>query len=250
MVSRDHQPTVSIEATGAEERIEHVAVLGGGSAGFLAALTLKTRLPQLKVTVVHSSKIPIIGVGEGSTFTMPIFLHGYLGIDPALFHQEVRPTYKLGIRFLWGPRPRFHYAFTTQLDGHRPNLPKGNGFYCFEDYDFADLTGALMGHERGFMRQNDGGPLVDTSMAYHLENVPFVEFLEKRAREIGVVIVDAFLDEVTPVDGTSHRSMRNKKGHLVLAGHSDRVEFRPAGHRARCGFAGGRGIHRDLATRR
>lgn len=42
----------------------------------------------------------------------------------------------------------------------------------------------------------------------------------------GAVIVDAFLDEVTPVDGAAHPSMKNKKGHLVLAGHSDRVEFR------------------------
>ena len=42
----------------------------------------------------------------------------------------------------------------------------------------------------------------------------------------GAVIVDAFLDETTPVDGGSHPGMRNRKGHLMLAGHNDRVEFR------------------------
>ena len=42
----------------------------------------------------------------------------------------------------------------------------------------------------------------------------------------GAVIVDAFLDETTPVDGGSHPSMHNRAGHIVLAGHDDRVEFR------------------------
>ena len=42
----------------------------------------------------------------------------------------------------------------------------------------------------------------------------------------GAVIVDAFLDEMTPVDGGSHPGMKNRKGHLTLAGHNDRVEFR------------------------
>lgn len=42
----------------------------------------------------------------------------------------------------------------------------------------------------------------------------------------GALIVDAFLDEITPVDGGSHPGMKNKKGHIVFAGHSDRVEFR------------------------
>lgn len=41
----------------------------------------------------------------------------------------------------------------------------------------------------------------------------------------GAVIVDAFLDDVTPVAGPN-RGMHSRKGHLVLAGHNDRVEFR------------------------
>lgn len=42
----------------------------------------------------------------------------------------------------------------------------------------------------------------------------------------GAVIVDAHLDQTVPVDGGAHPGMKNKQGHLVLAGHSDRVEFR------------------------
>ena len=42
----------------------------------------------------------------------------------------------------------------------------------------------------------------------------------------GAVIVDAFLEDTRPVDGGQHPGMKSKLGHLVLAGHSDRVEFR------------------------
>lgn len=42
----------------------------------------------------------------------------------------------------------------------------------------------------------------------------------------GAVIVDAMLEDLTPLDGKDHPGMRREKGHLVLAGHNDRVEFR------------------------
>lgn len=42
----------------------------------------------------------------------------------------------------------------------------------------------------------------------------------------GAVVVDAFLDDITPVDGSLHPGAKNKQGHIVLAGHDDRVEFR------------------------
>ncbi|MEZ6089635.1 MAG: DUF1080 domain-containing protein [Pirellulaceae bacterium] len=42
----------------------------------------------------------------------------------------------------------------------------------------------------------------------------------------GAVIVDAFLDDITPVDGKPHPGKDLRSGHLVLAGHDDRVEFK------------------------
>lgn len=42
----------------------------------------------------------------------------------------------------------------------------------------------------------------------------------------GAVIVDAYLDDLSPVDGRPHPGLRNRKGHITLAGHNDRVEFR------------------------
>ncbi|MEO0413881.1 MAG: tryptophan halogenase family protein [Verrucomicrobiota bacterium] len=172
------------------KRIKNVIVLGGGSAGFLAAITLKKRIPEFNVSLIHSSKIPIIGVGEGSTFTMPQYLHGYLGLDPGTFHEIVKPTYKLGIKFLWGERDHFMYTFNGQLDTRLPHLPKANGFYSLDNFDYGELNAALMAHDKGFARQSDGGPLVNTDVAYHLENRPFVEYLDEAAEEVGVKIID------------------------------------------------------------
>jgi tryptophan halogenase len=155
-------------------------------------------------------------VGEGSTFTMPNYLHGYLGIDPTLFHREVHPTYKLGIRFLWGPRPEFYYSFTSQLDTRYSQLPKANGFYCDEDFLYADLTGALMAHNRVFERQSDGGPLVQTNVAYHLENEHFVAFLEKAAADAGIEIVDDTVQQVEQ-DDRGITALRMESGNSLSA---------------------------------
>lgn len=42
----------------------------------------------------------------------------------------------------------------------------------------------------------------------------------------GAVIVDAFLDDITPGDGNPHLGMKNKAGRIQFAGHSDPAEFR------------------------
>ncbi len=42
----------------------------------------------------------------------------------------------------------------------------------------------------------------------------------------GAVIVDANLDRVSPVEGKIHPGLRNPKGHLMLLGHNDPVEFK------------------------
>ncbi len=176
--------------------VKKVIVVGGGSAGFLVAITLKNQIPSLEVTVIHSSKIPIVGVGEGTTLSMPSFLHGFLGIDVARFHREVHPTYKLGIQFLWGHRGRFHYTFSRQLDNRHPKLERANGFYCDEDFEFADLNSSLMANGKAFSSAPDGKPKIEHTVAYHLENQPFVDFLEKTARQIGVVIKDGTIKQV------------------------------------------------------
>src|SRR4051812_48663781 len=124
--------------------IEKVVVLGGGSAGLLTALTLKQQLPELLVTVVRSRELGVIGVGESTTATMPLHLHGYLDIDPGEFYRRVQPSWKLGIRFLWGQRPFFDYTFQLQMDWKWNNLARNNGYYCEDDWEYIDIPSSLM----------------------------------------------------------------------------------------------------------
>jgi tryptophan halogenase len=97
--------------------IQNVLILGAGSAGLLAAITLKKKLPQLDVRVVRSSDIGVIGVGEGTTPAIPLHLFDYLQLDKARFYAQAEPTWKLSIRFHWGPRDYFDCPFAFQLSG-------------------------------------------------------------------------------------------------------------------------------------
>jgi tryptophan halogenase len=175
--------------------VRKVIVLGGGSAGFMAALALKTRLPQLDVTVIRSKDIGIIGVGEGSTPTLTSFLHGYLRVSLRRFIEVARPTWKLGLKFLWGPRPHFYYPFGPGLDTKLRNLPKAVGFFCRDDVEDATPISALMARNKVFPRTPDGAPQMHPTVAYHFENENFVRFLEGAASTLGVRLLDDTVTE-------------------------------------------------------
>ena len=109
--------------------IRSILVLGGGSAGLLAALTLKRKIPALDVEVVYSSRIGVIGVGEGTTPYFPSHLHQYLGLDECEVFNAIEPVIKLGVRFTWGKRDYFDYTFTGRQHSWRwPDLARNNGF--------------------------------------------------------------------------------------------------------------------------
>src|SRR5215213_6550250 len=180
--------------------IQSVLVVGGGSAGLLAALVLKKTLPELAVTVVRSLELGVIGVGESTTVAVPRTLHGYLELDPGEFHRRVLPSYKLGIRFLWGPRPHFDYTFGRQLDWKWDQLRRPNGFYCEDDFTDADLLSALMARDRAFVRQDNGLPLVEPYFGYHIENRRFVGYLEHTAPQKGIRVIDGVVTGATRDD--------------------------------------------------
>ena len=176
--------------------VQKVIVLGGGSAGFMAALALKVKLPALQVLVIRSKEIAIIGVGEGSTGTLTDFLHNYLSVGRKKFYEVASPTWKLGLKFLWGPRPYFNYTFGPGLETRSdPNQAKPNGFYCDDGIEYTDPFSAMMTHDRVFARANNL-PVPHVHIAYHFENEKFVRFLEAAAQVRGVRILDDTVDHV------------------------------------------------------
>ncbi len=172
-------------------KISSVVILGAGSAGFMAALTLKTKLPQLNVRVVRSPNIPIIGVGEATTTVLPRHFFEYLKMKPQMFYAEAKPTYKMGIRFLWGPRKDFVYTFSYEFEKRHPQCSRNNGFYYSDEMPWLGYSSAFMLHDKVFPRRPDGLPQFHNNHAFHLENVTYVGWLENRCRDRGVVVTDA-----------------------------------------------------------
>ena len=172
--------------------IQNILILGAGSAGLLVAITLKKKLPGLTVRVVRSSEIVVIGVGEGTTPAMPRHLFGFLGLPAARFYAQAEPTWKLGIRFLWGPRPYFDYTFDQQIAAQCSHLPRSNGFYTGEDFRGASIGGALMEAAKAFPRNPhaDGAPDMNVGFGFHIENLKLVATLEGLAQELGVELIE------------------------------------------------------------
>jgi hypothetical protein len=182
-------------------KISSIVVLGAGSAGLMTALTLKRKLPQLSVRVVRSPDIAIIGVGEATTLAFLKHFFEYLRMKPRDFYMEARPTWKMGIRFLWGPRKEFFYTFAFEFEKRLPELTRNNGFYYSEERPWLGRSSAFMAHDKVFPRRPDGMPQFHGNHAFHIENVTYVGWLENRCREIGVVITDATVKAETGGEG-------------------------------------------------
>src|SRR2546425_1038080 len=179
--------------------VQKIIVLGGGSAGFMAAGAIKLYLRDVEVLVIRSKDIGVIGVGEGSTVALTDFLHQFIRVKPQTFFNVARPTWKLGLKFLWGPRPQFFYGFAGQADARLPNAPllKNVGYYIGDDVENWDAYCALMARDKVFVRTPTGQPNVHLDLSYHFENEKFVTFLEGYAQAVGCRIRD---DRVTHVD--------------------------------------------------
>jgi tryptophan halogenase len=178
--------------------VRKVVVVGGGSAGFLAALGLKVKMPDLVVRVIRSKDIGIIGVGEGSTAPLTTFLHGYLDADIRTLLRLAQPTLKMGLKFVgWGPRKHYYYPFGAQLDIKPPTLQRNIAYYCDDEIDDATLEMAMIAREKVFFRDQNGQPQVHNKFAYHIENEKFVYYLEAFAKNFGVEIVEDTIQGVT-----------------------------------------------------
>src|SRR5215210_5519605 len=185
----------------ANGRVQKVLVLGGGSAGFMAAITLKIKIPHLEVVVLRSKELGIIGVGEGTTQTIPFHLHDYLKLPIKSFYDIAQPMWKLGIRFEWGTRPYFNYVFGLELDTRYKGLNKGTGHYCGDTpYDFVGGPSSLMTSNKVFYRNANGPRVNGDELALHIENETFVTWLEGQAAACGVKIMDDTVVEVLQDD--------------------------------------------------
>ncbi|SEM98543.1 Tryptophan halogenase [Sphingomonas gellani] len=100
---------------------DRIVILGGGTAGWMAACLMARAWPASAITVVEAPDIPIVGVGEGSTPQLRAFFDR-LGIPESTWMAACHATYKVGIAFRgWSDRPghqSYFHPFAGPADLH------------------------------------------------------------------------------------------------------------------------------------
>ncbi len=207
-----------------------VVVVGGGTAGWIAAAVLSHALGPggVRVTLVESEEIGTVGVGEA---TIPHIqaLHALLGVDEDAFVRATGATFKLGIEFVgWsGPDARYTHPFGRfgqPLDGvafhhhwlrHRAWCEaRGQAVPPLADYSLMALAAGQGRFQRPVEAPN--APLGQITYAFHFDAVRYAAFLRAVAEVSGALrvegrVVDAVLD-----GGTGHiRSVELADGRSV-----------------------------------
>jgi len=79
-------------------KIKNIVIVGGGSAGWMTASTIIKLIPDVNVTVIESSNIPTVGVGESTVGGIRRWMR-MVGIKDKEFMKETDASYKLAIKF-------------------------------------------------------------------------------------------------------------------------------------------------------
>jgi len=203
------------------QRLRSVAILGGGTAGWIAASVLARALPDvgLQITLIESADVGTVGVGE-ATIPPILDLLAFLGINLADFVHHTQATYKLGIRFHDWLRPGSSYwhPFGTfgQPINRRPFLQSWHRAVAdgleprFTDYSLC----AALGDAGKFLPPDPtaGEPRAGLRYALHFDAALVARYLRAYAERMGVQRLertvltatqrpDGFLDELVFRDG-------------------------------------------------
>jgi tryptophan halogenase len=200
-----------MSATNSDHRIRRILIVGGGTAGWLSAAYLRRALsPDTEITLVESSDVPPIGVGEATIPTLR-FTFDFLGLDEAEWMRECNASYKMAIKFenwLHGQGEHYYHTFTnrstTKADvlinpWGRPYFPDvGLGISPMhywlakklageevEPYAYACLPSTLLCEKKLAPRCPDH-PELDRLSAYHFDAGLVAKYLARVAKERGV----------------------------------------------------------------
>jgi Tryptophan halogenase len=88
------------------ELIQNVVILGGGTAGWMAASYLKKAFPSVNFTLVEAPGIPKIGVGEATIPNLQKVFFDFLGLKEEDWMRHCNAAFKCAIRFENWRKPR------------------------------------------------------------------------------------------------------------------------------------------------
>ncbi|WP_062783823.1 tryptophan halogenase family protein [Novosphingobium capsulatum] len=204
-----------------EAAIRSITILGGGTAGWMAATLLAKAFDgqPLRITLVESEEIGIIGVGEA---TVPLFrlFNDRLGLDEHAFLQATMGAYKLGIEFCdWGQVGNTHFHgfgdYGEPIGGIAPHhhwlrLARSGEAAPIDDYS-APYALAQRGK---FTPADPRQPRY--SHAYHFDAVLYARYLRNLAESWGVTRVEGRVVDVPLDPQTGHiRALHLADGQVV-----------------------------------
>lgn len=185
---------------------KRVVIVGGGSTGWIAAAALgrQLRADEYAVTLVESSEIGTIGVGEAVIPPFVTFIRN-LGLDEQEFIRKTQASFKLGIEFrdwLHEGHAYFHHfgALGRSLDGH-------DFLQCWlkarsrgDDAGLMDYAPAavMAKHRRFFLpfKLPEESGLTEAAYAFHFDAGLVGRYLRNYAEQRGVVRIDARITDV------------------------------------------------------
>ncbi|MDZ4115417.1 MAG: tryptophan halogenase family protein [Xanthomonadaceae bacterium] len=177
-----------------DSRIQSVVIVGGGTAGWMAAAILaKAMGPQLSIRLIESEEIGIVGVGE-ATIPQIRLINSFLGVDENEVLRASQGTFKLGIEFNdWrrvgdsylhafgetgmplGPLSFHHYWLRSRQAGDK-----------FRLWDYSLNTAAAEARRFGRMDKVGDTPVGGIRYAYHFDAGLYGQFLRRYAEQRGV----------------------------------------------------------------
>lgn len=195
-----------------QRNIQSVAIVGGGTAGWMVAAALACKLAQtgIAIRLVESAEIGTVGVGE-ATVPHIRFFNQSLGFDEAEFMARTHATYKLGIEFRGWGRPGDSYihpfgVFGEPIDGapfHHvwSRLARQRRARPIDAHSFP-VAAARANRFTHPDLAAAGSPLSTFSYAFQFDAALYAAFLRSYAEARGVVrhegkVVDVALDQAT-----------------------------------------------------
>jgi tryptophan halogenase len=188
--------------------IRTIVIVGGGTAGWMAAAAFSCLLEKdgVKIVLVESDEIGTVGVGE-ATIPPLIAFNNMLGINEDEFLAATQGTFKLGIEFVDWAEPGGHYFHPFGPHGQDFRGVHFHQLYLREARrrplpDIAEWSmSAAAAARRRFARPAPDArlPLSQLAYAFQFDASLYARFLRTYAEQGGVEriegkIVDAALD--------------------------------------------------------